>query len=105
MPLIHFSWLLYVIFAVQSVMPEFDMPAHATCWSVGYPELVISCPDGQPLLNPTDEGGAYETIAGLLDEFVPLFRTKVRSLACTNAALILPIYLATTSRHAPTVRV
>lgn len=58
-----------------SIIPEFDGPAHATAWGAGYPNLVINCPNGQSLLNPTDNGGVYDVIQGLMQEFVPLFQT------------------------------
>lgn len=53
------------------------MPAHADIWGVGYPGLVISCDDGQTLLNPTDNGGVYQAVEALLDEFTPLFGNQV----------------------------
>lgn len=59
------------------IVPEFDGPAHATAWGTGYPNLVISCPDGQSLLNPTEAGGVYTVIEGLLAEFIPLFKTDM----------------------------
>ena len=75
------------------VLPEFDVPAHAAIWGVGYPNLTLPCAAGQTLLNPTDEGGVYEVIAGLLAEFRPLFFTadvihfggdEVQDLTCWN---------------------
>jgi hexosaminidase len=57
------------------IVPEFDMPAHAAIWGVGYPQFTISCKDGQTLLNPTPNAGLYEAIDSLLGEFLPLFRT------------------------------
>jgi hexosaminidase len=58
-----------------SITPEFDLPAHADAWGLGYPDLIISCPaPGQPLADPTPEGGVYDVVRGLLEEFVPLLR-------------------------------
>ena len=54
------------------MIPEFDMPAHASIWGAGYPDLTISCPDGQTLLDPT--GPVYVAFDNLLTEFIPLFR-------------------------------
>jgi N-acetyl-beta-hexosaminidase len=51
-----------------SVFLEFDLPAHARAWGKGYPELVISCPGGQTLIDPRDRpGGIYDTVDGLLE--------------------------------------
>lgn len=58
------------------VLPEWDMPAHASIWGVAYPNLTITCPPtvrGETLLTPTGE--ALEVFAGLLEEFLPLFNT------------------------------
>lgn len=75
------------------IIPEFDGPAHADAWAKGYPEFVISCSDGQSLLNPTDQGGIYEAITGILAEVIPLFGNpdvihfggdEVEDLTCWN---------------------
>lgn len=48
-------------------MAEFDLPAHALAWSKGYPELVLTCPGGQPLVDPRDvDGGIFDVVDGLL---------------------------------------
>jgi len=57
------------------IVPELDMPAHASIWGSGYPQFTISCKDGQTLLNPNPTAGLYEAIDSLLGEFLPLFRT------------------------------
>lgn len=53
------------------IIPEFDMPAHASIWGQGYPDLVVACPQGQTLLNPT--GPVYTVLQGLLAELAPVF--------------------------------
>lgn len=70
------------------VMVEFDTPAHATIWGAAYPNLTITCPDGQTLLNPT--GPVYPVLDDLLTEFADVFTTdfvhlggdEVESLEC-----------------------
>lgn len=86
------------------IVPEFDMPAHASIWGagasstpharnpcgrapssrptqthralkIGYPQFTISCSDGQTLLNPVPAAGLYDAIDGLLSEFLPLFHS------------------------------
>ena len=63
------------------VMPEFDMPGHATSWMVGYPELgsapgpyevahVFGVHDAA--LNPINEG-TYKFLDGFLGEMAALF--------------------------------
>jgi hexosaminidase len=74
-----------------TVIPEFDMPAHATAFGGGYPNLVISCDEvgGQTLLNPVPAASLppssaaapapptppdiYAVVDALLAEFLPLF--------------------------------
>ena len=77
------------------VVPEFDMPAHASIWGDGYPEYTISCSGGQTLLNPVPAAGLYTAIDGLLGEFLPLFGNvdyvhfggdEVQDLTCWNAS-------------------
>jgi len=63
-------------------------------WGKGYPDLMITCDNGQPLADPTPAGQMYATVEGLLKEFVPLFRTdfihfggdEVESLNCWAAS-------------------
>lgn len=91
------------------VVPELDMPAHADIWGAGYPELIISCPNGQSLLNPTDDGGVYDTVDGLLQEFVPLFKVdfihfggdEVQDLTCWNESAEVQAFMK--SKGIPTV--
>jgi hexosaminidase len=74
------------------VMPEFDMPAHASAWADGYPQFVIACADGQTLLSPLPSSGIYDAIDALLGEFLPIFKTdfvhfggdEVEDLTCWN---------------------
>jgi hexosaminidase len=75
------------------IVPEFDMPAHADAWGRGFPNLVISCPEGQSLLNPVPASGIYDVVGQLLDEFLPLFNypdtvhfggDEVEDLTCWN---------------------
>ncbi len=63
------------------VVPEFDMPGHATSWLVGYPELasapgpyVIERHWGifNPVLDPTNPK-VYEVLDGFLGEMAALF--------------------------------
>lgn len=63
------------------VVPEFDIPGHATSWLVGYPELgsapgpyVIECRWGifDPVLDPTNPR-VYEVLDGFLTEMAALF--------------------------------
>ncbi|MEN9404356.1 MAG: hypothetical protein RL091_3059 [Verrucomicrobiota bacterium] len=63
------------------VVPEFDMPGHATSWLVGYPELgsapgpyVIERKWGifNPVLDPTNEE-TYRLLEGFLGEMAALF--------------------------------
>lgn len=63
------------------VVPEFDMPGHATSWVVGFPELasapgpyVIERRWGvfNPVLDPTNEK-TYELLDGFLGEMAALF--------------------------------
>ena len=59
------------------IMLEIDSPAHATAFSSGYPNLVITCSNGQTLLNPipssTPDGfDIYKAMSNLLQEFLPL---------------------------------
>jgi len=63
------------------VVPEFDIPGHATSWVVGYPELaslpgpyVIERKWGvfDPVLDPTNEK-VYELLDGFLGEMAALF--------------------------------
>ncbi len=63
------------------VVPEFDIPGHATSWVVGYPELasapgpyVIERHWGvfDPVLDPTNPG-VYELLDGFLSEMALLF--------------------------------
>lgn len=59
-----------------TIVPELDLPAHSDAWGLGYPDLIISCPaPGQPLADPTPDGKMYDTVRGLLAEFIPLFKT------------------------------
>jgi hexosaminidase len=63
------------------VVPEFDIPGHATSWVVGYPELA-SAPGPysierhwgvfDPVLDPTNEK-TYELLEGFLGEMAALF--------------------------------
>jgi hexosaminidase len=63
------------------VIPEFDIPGHATSWVVGYPELA-SAPGPyeiqrrwgifEPTLDPTREE-TYRFLDAFLDEIAPLF--------------------------------
>lgn len=63
------------------VVPEFDIPGHATSWVVGYPELA-SAPGSyvierrwgvfDPVLDPTNEK-TYELLDGFLGEMAALF--------------------------------
>jgi hexosaminidase len=85
------------------LVPEFDMPAHATVWGAGYPNFTISCADGQTLLNPVPEAGLYEAVDGLLGEFLPLFHSadfvhfggdEVEDLTCWNESAAVQAFMA-----------
>jgi hexosaminidase len=63
------------------VMPEFDIPGHATSWVVGYPDLASAPGPYQierrwgifdPTLDPTNEK-VYELLDGFLGEMAALF--------------------------------
>lgn len=58
-----------------SLYPDFLLSA-GIAWGTGYPDLIISCPNGQSLADPTPTGQVYATVAGLLEEFMPLFRNS-----------------------------
>lgn len=72
------------------LIPEFDMPAHASIWGAGYPDLTISCADGQTLLDPT--GPVYTVLDNILTEFQSIFTApylhlggdEVEDLTCWN---------------------
>ena len=95
------------------VIPEFDMPAHAAIWGAGYPQLEITCPGGQSLLNPVDDGSEWSTftvIDNLLAEFSSIFHTadvvhfggdEVSSLQCWNESTAVRAFMAT--KGIPTV--
>jgi hexosaminidase len=63
------------------VVPEFDVPGHATCWFAGYPELA-SAPGPytierkwgifDPVIDPTRDE-VYEFLSGLIAEMTALF--------------------------------
>lgn len=57
------------------ILPEFDMPGHASSWQRGYPQYAISCDGGETLLNPVPAAGVYDAVQGLLEEFLPLFHS------------------------------
>jgi hexosaminidase len=63
------------------VILEIDMPAHATAFGIAYPELTLSCPGGETLLNPvpSSTGGQdiYKVINDLFSEFIPIFGSDV----------------------------
>jgi len=76
------SWSVYTMDDVQTivghahdlgilVIPEFDMPAHADIWGAGYADTVVSCTQGQTLLDPT--GPMYPYLNGLQNEFSSVF--------------------------------
>jgi len=85
-----------------SIVPEFDLPAHSLAWERGYPDLIINCPDGQSLADPTPGGKLYSTVQGLLDEFVPLFNTdyihfggdEVQDLTCWSESPAVQAFMA-----------
>lgn len=63
------------------VVPEFDMPGHATSWFAGYPELavgkrpfeVVHTPDGpRALMDPTKES-TYRFVDAIVGEMAVLF--------------------------------
>jgi hexosaminidase len=63
------------------IVPEFDMPGHATSWLVGYPELASAPGPYQierewnihaPCINPADEH-TYEFLDGFIGEMAGLF--------------------------------
>ena len=95
------------------VIPEFDMPAHAAIWGSGYPQLEITCPGGQSLLNPIDDGSEWSTftvIDNLLAEFSSIFYTadvvhfggdEVETLECWNQSTAVRAFMA--AKGIPTV--
>ena len=88
------------------VIPEMDMPAHAAIWGKGYPALEISCPGGESLLNPIDDGSewsVYTVLDNLLAEFAPIFYTadvihlggdEVESMECWNQSAPVRQFMA-----------
>ena len=86
-----------------TLVPEWDLPAHADAWSLGYPDLIINCSaPGQPLADPTPTGKMYDTVRGLLAEFIPLFRTdfvhfggdEVQNLDCWQQSPKVQAFMA-----------
>ena len=59
------------------VVPEFDMPGHATSWFNGYPELMTKCPDSalKDFSKPMDvsKNSTYSFLAELLTEMSSRF--------------------------------
>ena len=53
------------------VIPEFDMPGHATSWCVGYPEICPS-PSCKSPLNPASNF-TWELLTSFIDEAAKLF--------------------------------
>ena len=87
------------------VMLEIDMPAHATAFGGGYPQLTLSCAGGETLLNPVpnaSRGDAYDAVDALLAEFLPLFGTdvihfggdEVSSLSCWQKSPEVAAFMA-----------
>ena len=86
-----------------TLVPELDLPAHSDAWGLGYPDLIISCPaPGQPLADPTPGGKMYDTVRGLLAEFIPLFKTdfihfggdEVQNLDCWQQSPKVQAFMA-----------
>ncbi len=66
------------------VIPEFDLPGHATCWFKAYPEFASAKGEYDiercwgvfdPTMNPTDEG-TYKFLDGLFGEMASLFKDE-----------------------------
>ena len=59
------------------MVPEFDMPGHATSWFNGYPELMTKCPDSalKDFSKPMDvsKNSTYSFLAELLTEMSSRF--------------------------------
>ena len=91
------------------IVVEFDVPGHSTAWSLGLPDLFISCPPSAArgdfggitrMLDPTDPK-AYAFLDALIAEMAPRFPDNVMhfggdevDLHCWNASATVQRWLA-----------
>lgn len=63
------------------VVPEFDMPGHATSWQAAHPEIFTSggCTDSRGALDPANER-TFEIIEALLRDWAEVFTDEVLHL-------------------------